>query len=180
MIHDTQSAQISQKQDGRNMYVQSWKQCALPVITTMALWQLMHLGTWCRWCTSCPQVLELPQSHSGQNQEGTLFSWLNRYIYIYNAETLCKIWFFPIVPWLPSSMSNHDGKWVLYDYHIYIYIYIYSIWYKTYPFFSSVKPCNTKNGQNTQYSASQTHGPRWIPSPFYILLQAVQSNSRLY
>ena len=25
----------------------SWKQCALPVITTMALWQLMDLGTWC-------------------------------------------------------------------------------------------------------------------------------------
>ena len=41
-----------------------------------------------------------------------------------NAETLCKIWFVPFVPWLPSSMSNHDGKWVFYDYHIYIYIYI--------------------------------------------------------
>ena len=25
-------------------YMKSWKQCALPVITTMALWQLMHLG----------------------------------------------------------------------------------------------------------------------------------------
>ena len=28
-------------------YMLSWKQCALPVITTMTLWQLMHLGTWC-------------------------------------------------------------------------------------------------------------------------------------
>ena len=27
--------------------IQSWKQCALLVITTMALCQLMHLGTWC-------------------------------------------------------------------------------------------------------------------------------------
>ena len=27
-------------------YMQLWKQCALPVITTMAFWQLMHLGTW--------------------------------------------------------------------------------------------------------------------------------------
>ena len=27
------------------IYMQSWKQCALPVIITMALWQLMHLGT---------------------------------------------------------------------------------------------------------------------------------------
>ena len=28
------------------IYMQSWKQCALPVIR-MALWQLMHSGTWC-------------------------------------------------------------------------------------------------------------------------------------
>ena len=27
------------------IYMLSWKQCALPVITTMALWKLMHLGT---------------------------------------------------------------------------------------------------------------------------------------
>ena len=33
----------------------SRKQCALPVITTMALWQLMHLGTSCAR-TSCTQV----------------------------------------------------------------------------------------------------------------------------
>ena len=29
------------------IYMQSRKQCTLPVITTMALLQLMHLGTWC-------------------------------------------------------------------------------------------------------------------------------------
>ena len=28
------------------IYMQSWKECALPVITTWALWQLMHLDTW--------------------------------------------------------------------------------------------------------------------------------------
>ena len=84
MIHETQSAQISQKQDGHNIYVQSWKQCTLPVITTIYLWQLMHLDTWCTWCASCPQVDELPQSHCGGNQEGTLFSRLNIYIYIYS------------------------------------------------------------------------------------------------
>ena len=28
------------------IYMQSWKPCALLVITTAALWQLMHLGTW--------------------------------------------------------------------------------------------------------------------------------------
>ena len=32
-----------------------WKQCVLPVITTVALWQLMYLGTWCT-VTSCAQV----------------------------------------------------------------------------------------------------------------------------
>ena len=36
-----------------------------------------------------------------------------------NTETLFKIWFVLFVPWLPSSMRNHDGKWVFYDYHIY-------------------------------------------------------------
>ena len=40
MIHDTQGAQISQKQDERNIYIKSWKQCALLVIATMALWKL--------------------------------------------------------------------------------------------------------------------------------------------
>ena len=50
--------------------------------------------------------------------------------------------------------------------YINIYIYIYTK--------------NTKNDQHTQYSASQIHGTRWIPSLFYILLEAVQSNSRLY
>ena len=44
VIHDTQIAHVSLKQDGRNLNV-IMKQCALLVITTMALWQLMHLGT---------------------------------------------------------------------------------------------------------------------------------------
>ena len=34
------------------IYMQSIKQCVLPFITTLALWQLMLLGTWCAWCTS--------------------------------------------------------------------------------------------------------------------------------
>ena len=55
-----------------------------------------------------------------------------------NAETLCKTWFVPFVTWLPSTMSNHDEKWVFYAHHIYIhiytyiyihiYIYIYKLW----------------------------------------------------
>ena len=48
------------------------------------------------------------------------------------------------------------------------------------PIFSPLEPCNIKNGQHTQYSGSQMHGTSGIPPPFYILLQAVQNNSRLY
>ena len=77
------------------IYMLSWKQCALPVITTMDLWQLIHLSTWClithlhigtigifgsllpAMCnrTSYAQVHELPQSHRGDNRESALFSW---------------------------------------------------------------------------------------------------------
>ena len=35
---------------------------------------LGHLGTWALNRTSCAQVHELPQSHCGDNREGTLFS----------------------------------------------------------------------------------------------------------
>ena len=52
MNHNTQSTQISQKQEGRNIYA---------IMKTMC------------WL-SCAQVHELPQNHCGDNQEGTLFS----------------------------------------------------------------------------------------------------------
>ena len=68
------------------IYTQSWKQCALPFITTMAflaLWQLMHLCTWCTVINLSAQVHELPQSHCVDNREGTLFSWLHIHIYIH-------------------------------------------------------------------------------------------------
>ena len=43
----TQSPQISQKQDGHNIYLITENNVlSLPVITKMALWQLRHLGTW--------------------------------------------------------------------------------------------------------------------------------------
>ena len=61
------------------MYIQSRKQCVLLVITTMALWQLMHSGTQCTivlMCIWCGQLHELPWSHCHNNQESTLFSWL--------------------------------------------------------------------------------------------------------
>ena len=45
---------------------------ALPVITTMALWQLMHLSTWCT-CTNYHKC----------HWEGLLLSWLTIYKYIF-------------------------------------------------------------------------------------------------
>ena len=47
------------------------------VNSTMTLWQLMHLSTWVATKPSCAQVHELPQSHCGDDREGTLFSWLH-------------------------------------------------------------------------------------------------------
>ena len=52
-----------------------------PVITTMALCQVMHLET----CASCAQVHELPQSRCLDNREETLFSWLHMYYYAHPA-----------------------------------------------------------------------------------------------
>ena len=78
------------------IYIQSWKQCALLVITKMALWQLMLLGTWCTCtsCTPCAQVHELQQNHCGNNREGTLFSWLHIYItpilLLWDLSTVCR------------------------------------------------------------------------------------------
>ena len=51
-IHDTQSTQISQKIDGHKTCVYNHdKNVPPPVITSAALWQLKHLGTWSTWCT---------------------------------------------------------------------------------------------------------------------------------
>ena len=47
VLHDTQSTQITQKQDEHDIFaiMKTRKQCALPVVTIMALWQLMHACT---------------------------------------------------------------------------------------------------------------------------------------
>ena len=41
-------------QDELDIYMKFWKQCAFLVITTMELWELVHLDTWCIikhcWC----------------------------------------------------------------------------------------------------------------------------------
>ena len=50
------------------IYMQSWKQCAFPLINTIALWQLMHLGTWC-------YTLLVTTNHRVFNYASCLSSW---------------------------------------------------------------------------------------------------------
>ena len=92
--------------------MQSWKKCALLVSSQ---WLCGNSCTW--WLmshTSCAQVNELPQSHCGDNREGTFFSWLH----IYFAH-LASVRFWALCV-----------SWITYD-HIYIYtfrdMFIYSI-----------------------------------------------------
>ena len=125
----------------------SWKQCTLPVITTKALWQLMHLGNH----TSCAQVHELPQSHCDDNLQSTLFSWLHIFyahlasvrfkcsmcrehlcpLYIYDTTYICNIHIDYIYTYMHSicmcihiHIHIHMHMYIIYLF-IYIYIYIY-------------------------------------------------------
>ena len=68
-IHDTQSAQISQNA----LYA--------PCLACWAFFGSL-IPAMCNRI-SCAQVHELPQSYCGDNQEGTLFSWLLYMIYTY-------------------------------------------------------------------------------------------------
>ena len=67
MIHNTQGAQISQKQDDYNIYAIMKTMCPPGnhrngFVVTHALGHMMY------------ELHELPQSHCGDNREGTLFS----------------------------------------------------------------------------------------------------------
>ena len=70
VIHDTQNAQISQKQDGCNIYAimkAMWPRGYHHngFVATHALGHMMYMVY---------QVHELPQNHCGDNRKGTLFS----------------------------------------------------------------------------------------------------------
>ena len=47
-----------------------------------------------------------------------------------NSETLGKIWFLSFAPWLPSSMSNHDRKWVFYYFYYIMILELSLVWKK--------------------------------------------------
>ena len=76
MIHDTQSAQNSQKQDGRNIYAIMKIMCPPGYHHNgfVATHALGHMTYDCaQRYVICP-LHQLPQSHCGDNREGTLFS----------------------------------------------------------------------------------------------------------
>ena len=79
----------------------SWKQCILPVITAMALWQLMHLGPWAIGVIT-------GRAHCFNNNIYITFILL-----LWDLNTLCVV----------------DHLWLLI--YIYIYIYIKHIIYIT-------------------------------------------------
>ena len=92
LYHHTQSAQISQMQDEHNIYAIMKTMCSPgyyhnSFVATHAPLHMMYILTSCAVDhvnhKSCAQVHELPQSHCGDNREGTLLSWLHIYIYIY-------------------------------------------------------------------------------------------------
>ena len=86
--------------------MKTWKQCALSVITTMVLWQLMRLGTWCKvfmiayilfWSCFCKTL-------------------------VYVKCVICQS------AWVTTKPFNHCFQWL----YIYIYIYIYIIYRERY------------------------------------------------
>ena len=101
MIHDTQSAQISQKEDEYDIYFIMKTVCP-PVITAMALWQLM--------CNS---------THYIYIYIYCIYIYIMYDIYIYIVY-MCIYIYYTLYIYIYIYMF-------LYIYNIYIYIYIYHI-----------------------------------------------------
>ena len=122
-------------------------------VATHALEHMMYSEpyTWAhdvRWTwymmnrTSCAQVHELPQSHCGDNQEGTLFSWLHVY-YAHLASVrfehfVCRGSLMTIYTYFTHNIYvyifilyifKYIIYYIYYTYKIYTYIYIYTFIY---------------------------------------------------
>ena len=133
------------------IYLQSWKQCALPVIATMALCQLIHLGTWCtvthcwyQWTkewsmTTYIMLLAYLDEHS-------LVHWYQQCVTVHHVLK-CMSCHKAVVVITGRVHCFHDCiyitlilllwdiwalslSWITYDHLPYIYIYIYIYIYK--------------------------------------------------
>ena len=71
------------------IYIQSWKQCAPLVIPKIALWQVMHLGTWCASCTTCVQGMTCHKAIAVITGRAHCF---HDCIWILRPSCFCEIW----------------------------------------------------------------------------------------
>ena len=78
-----QIAKVSQKNNGIT-HTKSWKQYAFLIIVTMALWLLMHLGTWCKpsFYISTLYMRTCWQSYIGKEEVIYIYTYIYIYIYI--------------------------------------------------------------------------------------------------
>ena len=123
MIHDTQSAQIAQKQDNKMgaIYMQSWKQrarhCFHDCIYIMPILLLWDLSTLCVVDYLWPLILwSLPSLLS------TLWFTSNLQPYIMGLSVLVatkQLW------WLEGTLFSWLCVYIYVFIYIYIYIYIY-------------------------------------------------------
>ena len=111
-----------------------WSLSALCVVNS--LWPLILspcLACWALFgslvpamcnCTSCAQVYELPQSHCGNNREGTLFHFM--IAYILHSPCFCETW---TLCYIYRYIYIYMVIYILYIYVyiciIYKFIYIY-------------------------------------------------------
>ena len=135
VLHDTQSTQITQKQDEHDIFaiMKTRKQCALPVVTIMALWQLMHACTvthcWYQWTKEC-------STSKARSAQSALLR---------DLRTVCVVvhsWLFgslvsAICNCTSCAKKQSGGYMIAYImlilllwHYIYIYIYIYISMYK--------------------------------------------------
>ena len=138
VLHDTQSTQITQKQDEHDIFaiMKTRKQCALPVVTIMALWQLMHACTWCTVTHCWYQWTKECSTSKARSAQSALLR---------DLRTVCVV----VHSWLFGSLvsaicnctsyakKQSGGYMIAYImlilllwHYIYIYIYIYISMYK--------------------------------------------------
>ena len=119
-MHDTESAQISQKQDGRNMHVIMKAMCPHCYHHNDCLYYAPCLACWALFgslvpamCNRllCTQMRESPQSHCGDNWEDTFFS---DYMYIKSTLLLWDLRFLCVAYHLLRSFLGLSGTlWVI-------------------------------------------------------------------
>ena len=71
-----------------------WKQCALRVITTMALWQLMHLGTWLHIMIIYIYIYIYKNVHISKRDDNLGKKWPLLWLLKFHIDYFFQLWFF--------------------------------------------------------------------------------------